>query len=102
MNLGLQESHNEKGMWQSLEFHRTVVSLNIIPFRKIKQIVVELSGCSTGGTKYSSPKIIKNVMAVIQILYQEDGMRKLDGRAHVQDGAGWKHLIQEIQDLFME
>jgi hypothetical protein len=86
-------------MWQSQEFHRNVVSPNVVPYRKMKHSVFGWSGISTGGNRHSSPKAVNDSLLVMDALLREKVLASQAGRRSVGADGG-KVGVQETVDMF--
>jgi hypothetical protein len=99
VNRDISDSYNPRDTWQSQEFHRNVVSPNVVPYRKMKHSVFGWSGISTGGNRHSSPKAMNDILLVMDALLREKVLAPEAGRRSVGPDGG-KVGVQETVDMF--
>jgi IS1 family transposase len=99
VNADLQSGYNPRDTWQSLEWHREVVSPNIIPFRRMRESVLKSSGVTTGGKKHTRPDNKGDILRVMEILLKEDVLSPQKGRVAVGP-SGARLPIREAVDMF--
>ena len=99
VNADLQSGYNPRDTWKILSWHRDVVSPNIIPFRKMRESVLKLSGISTGGKKHTRPDNKDDILRVMELLLKEDVLIPQKGRCAVGP-SGAKVPIREVTDMF--
>jgi hypothetical protein len=99
VNADLQSGYNPRDTWQSLDWHRTVVSPNIIPFRKMKDSILKSSGTTTGGKRHSRPDSRADILRIMDMMLKEDVLRLQKGRWAVGP-AGAKVAVRESLDMF--
>ena len=85
--------------WQSLDWHRDLVSRNIVPFRKMRDSMLKSSGTSTGGKKHARPDNRGDILRVMDLLLKEDFLLPWKGRYAVGP-SGAIVSVREAVDMF--
>jgi len=99
INADLQSGYNPRDTWQSLEWHRDVVSPNIMPFRRMRDSVLKSSGVTTGGKKHTRPDNKADILRVMEMLFKEDILCPHKGRVAFGP-SGARLPIRETVDMF--
>jgi hypothetical protein len=99
INADLQSGYNPRDTWQSLEWHRDVVSPNIMPLRRMRDSVLKSSGVTTGSKKHTRPDNKADILGVMEMLLKEDILCPQKGRVAVGP-SGVRLPIREAVDMF--
>jgi hypothetical protein len=74
------DDYNQRDSWQSLAWHKDVVSVNIMAFRAIREAVEMATGASTGGSRHSNVDDSLDVQKMAKALIQEQVCKRMQGR----------------------
>jgi hypothetical protein len=99
VNRDISDSYNPRDTWQSEQFHREVVSPNVVPYRTMKRSVLKSSGISTGGIRHTSPKANSDILLVMDTLLREAVLTPQPGRCSIGP-RGAMVDVREALDMF--
>lgn len=94
------DDYNQRDSWQSLAWHRDVVSVNIMAFRAIREAVEMSTGSSTGGLRHSDVDDNLDIRQMAKVLIQERVCKRIQGRYSTggQNEATIKETIDAIRN----
>ena len=98
-NRHIIDDYNERATWQSLDWHKEVVSVNIMAFRAICEAVESSTGGSAGGSRHSNVDDRLDIQKMAKALIQEGVCERKQGR-YRSGGRRNPVVIKETVDVF--